>query len=216
MIRLKELESWLQELQDFDTPKVTLEQYQTPPHIAAHIAHTIQASFGDLEGKLVADLGCGCGMLTAAAAIMGAATVVGFDIDSDALEICKGNLEELEIASAELVQADVRALTSSHPRLIKHFDTVLLNPPFGTKRNQGADLEFVQVALEVCRGPVYSLHKTSTRTHIIKTAARWGLNVQVLAQLHYDLPNTYKFHKKKSVDIEVDFIRFTHEEDLSN
>lgn len=77
MVRLKELESWLQELQGFDTPKVTLEQYQTPPHIAAHIAHTIEASFGDLKGKLVADLGCGCGMLTVAAAIMGAATVVG-------------------------------------------------------------------------------------------------------------------------------------------
>lgn len=79
MIRLKELESWLQDLQDFESPKVALEQYQTPPHIAAHIVHAIQASFGDLEGKLVADLGCGCGMLTVAAAIMGAATVVGYE-----------------------------------------------------------------------------------------------------------------------------------------
>lgn len=138
-----------------------------------------------------------------------------FDIDNDALEICKGNLEELEIVSAELVQADVHVLASSHPRLVKHFDTVLLNPPFGTKRNQGADLEFVRVALELSRGPVYSLHKTSTRTHILKTADRWGIKVQVLAQLHYDLPNTYKFHKKKSVDIEVDFIRFTHKEEHS-
>uniref|UniRef100_A0A0P4WGW9 Methyltransferase small domain-containing protein n=1 Tax=Scylla olivacea TaxID=85551 RepID=A0A0P4WGW9_SCYOL len=209
MIRLKELESWLQDLQDFETPKVALEQYQTPPHIAAHIAHTIQASFGDLEGKLVADLGCGCGMLTVAAAIMGAATVVGFDIDSDALKTCKENLEELEITAAELVQAEVRQLGVSCSRFTKLFDTVLLNPPFGTKCNQGTDLEFVQVALELSHGSVYSLHKTSTRAHIIKTASRWGVNVQVLAKLRYDLPNTYKFHKKKSVDIEVDFIKFT-------
>lgn len=106
----------------------------------------------------------------------------------------------------------MRDLASSHPRLIKHFDTVLLNPPFGTKHNQGADLEFVMVALEMSHGPVYSLHKTSTRAHIFKTAARWGVKVQVLAQLHYNLPNTYRFHKKKSVDIEVDFVRFTHKE----
>ena len=33
-------------------------------------------------------------------------------------------------------------------------------------------------------------------------------NRQVLAELRYDLPSTYKFHKKASVDIEVDFIRF--------
>lgn len=97
---------------------------------------------------------------------------------------------------------------------MNHFDTVILNPPFGTKHNQGVDIEFVRVALEMSRGPVYSLHKTSTRTHIIKTAARWGLKAQVLAQLHYDLPNTYKFHKKKSVDIEVDFVRFTREKEF--
>lgn len=107
------------------------------------------------------------------------------------------------------MQADVRVLASSHPRLVKYFDSVLLNPPFGTKHNQGTDLEFVRIALDVSHGPVYSLHKTSTRSHIIKTAARWGVKAQVLAQLHYDLPNTYKFHKKKSVDIEVDFVRFT-------
>ncbi|KAG0716137.1 Methyltransferase-like protein 5 [Chionoecetes opilio] len=152
-------------------------------------------------------------MLTAAAAILGAATVVGFfsfDIDSDALETCKENLEELEITTAELVQADVRQLVLSHSRFTKLFDTVVLNPPFGTKCNQGIDLEFVRVALELSHGSVYSLHKTSTRPHILKTAGRWGLEVQVLARLRYDLPSTYKFHKKKSVDIEVDVIKFTH------
>lgn len=31
--------------------------------------------------------------------------------------------------------------------------------------------------------------------------------MEVLAQLRWDIPNMYKFHKKTSVDIEVDFIR---------
>ena len=32
--------------------------------------------------------------------------------------------------------------------------------------------------------------------------------MEVMAQLRFDLPKTYKFHKKQSVDIEVDLIRF--------
>lgn len=36
-----------------------------------------------------------------------------------------------------------------------------------------------------------------------------GVNGEVLAELRYDLPSTYKFHKKHSVDIQVDFLRFT-------
>ena len=36
-----------------------------------------------------------------------------------------------------------------------------------------------------------------------------GVDAQVVAELRYDLPATYKHHKKASVDIEVDFIRFS-------
>ena len=38
---------------------------------------------------------------------------------------------------------------------------------------------------------------------------RWSVGFRVLAELRYDLPATYKHHKKSSVDIQVDFIRFT-------
>ena len=47
------------------------------------------------------------------------------------------------------------------------------------------------------------------RDHMIKKAKDWNVEVQVLAQLRYDLPASYKHHKKASVDIEVDFIRFS-------
>lgn len=46
------------------------------------------------------------------------------------------------------------------------------------------------------------------RAHILKFAKELGVDAKVLAELHYDLPATMKFHKKQSVDIEVDFIRF--------
>lgn len=134
-----------------------------------------------------------------------------FDVDVDALEICRGNLEEMEITSAEMLQVDIKNLGTPHSRFLRFFDTVVLNPPFGTKHNQGADMEFLKVALDLSRTAVYSLHKTATRTHVTKKAADWGVKIQVLAQLKYNLPSTYKFHKKKSVDIEVDFIRFSHQ-----
>ena len=46
--------------------------------------------------------------------------------------------------------------------------------------------------------------------HIQKNAADWGVDCEIIAELRFDLSNTYKFHKKKTVDIEVDFIRFSH------
>ena len=39
------------------------------------------------------------------------------------------------------------------------FDTVIMNPPFGTKHNAGLDLEFLQTGLLLARTAVYSLHK---------------------------------------------------------
>ena len=51
--------------------------------------------------------------------------------------------------------------------------------------------------------------QSSTRAHVLRKAEGWGAQAEVLAQLRYDLPNTYKHHKKSSVDIEVDFIRFS-------
>uniref|UniRef100_A0A670HVC5 Methyltransferase 5, N6-adenosine n=1 Tax=Podarcis muralis TaxID=64176 RepID=A0A670HVC5_PODMU len=73
----------------------------------------------------------------------------------------------------------------------------------------GMDMAFLKTALQLARTAVYSLHKTSTRQHIQKKADEWNVKMEVLAELRYDLPASFKFHKKKSVDIEVDFIRFS-------
>ena len=94
--------------------------------------------------------------------------------------------------------ADVRTLgaasASGQHRL--RADTVVMNPPFGTKR-RGADLDFLRAAAACATRAVYSLHKSSTRAHIAKVATRdLGFkSAEVLAQLRYDLPATYKFHK---------------------
>ncbi len=208
-MKLRELESHLESVDAFEQPKILLEQYPTRAHIAAAMLHTMQASFGDVEDKHVADLGCGCGVLSVAAVMLGAGFVTGFDIDDDALGVCTDNMEGFEIDNYDLVRADVIREDTLFGKLAKQFDTVVMNPPFGTKHNRGADMAFLRRGLQLARTAVYSLHKTSTRDHVLKKAAEWGAEAEVVAQLRYDLPASYKHHKKASVDIDVDFIRFS-------
>ena len=79
----------------------------------------------------------------------------------------------------------------------------------GTKHNWGIDLKFLKAGFALANEAVYSLHKTSTRDHILKKAEDWGVKATVVAELRYDLKGgKYKHHKKQSVDIEVDFYRF--------
>ena len=108
-MKLKQLEQNLQQVEGFEEPKILLgkskssycqsencyssEQYATRPHIAACMLHTISDTFGDLEDKLIADLGCGCGVLSIGSVMLGAGAVIGFDIDSDALDQFSQNIE---------------------------------------------------------------------------------------------------------------------------
>lgn len=203
-MKLKELESNLQQVEEFEQPKVLLEQYPTRPHIAACMIHTIASSFGDVEGLRILDLGCGCGVLSVGCVMLGAASVTGLDIDPDALAICQQNLADFEMDNVELVQA---GMAQAGDIFRGKFDVVVMNPPFGTKHNKGLDMHFLEQGYKLATRAVYSLHKTSTREHVLKKAETWGAKPQVLAELRYDLPATYKHHKKASVDINVDFIR---------
>ncbi|GMJ07418.1 hypothetical protein like AT4G28830 [Hibiscus trionum] len=203
-MKLKQLESLLGDLQQFSNPKVELEQYPTGPHIASRLLYTAENSFDDISNKVVADFGCGCGTLGAAAALLGAEQVIGIDIDSQSLEIASMNAEDLEL-DIDFVQCDIGNL-GWRGQIV---DTVVMNPPFGT-RKKGVDMDFLFVALKVASRAVYSLHKTSTRDYIKRAALR-DLNAssaEVLCELRFDVPQLYKFHKKKEVDIAVDLWRF--------
>ncbi|XP_046387844.1 rRNA N6-adenosine-methyltransferase METTL5 [Ischnura elegans] len=274
-LKLRVLEEYLQTIEGFERPKIHLEQYVTRPHIASHLLHTAQTSFDDLEGKIIADLGCGCGTLTLGAAALGASFTLGFEVDTDAVKIFRKNAMRFGLpgqwgiktgrqkstgnrkknsspdqegsdssisdddyddaskdsgeessdssssnggyipdSSVDVVLCDVTygdGLGSSSCRWHKLFDTVVMNPPFGTKNNQGIDMAFLKAALGMANTAVYTLHKTSTRSYVIAKGKEWGgrgTTAEVLAKLRFDLPKSYRFHNKKSVDIEVDFIRF--------
>ncbi|KAJ1883713.1 Methyltransferase-like protein 5 [Kickxella alabastrina] len=221
-MKLKQLEGYLGDVAAFRAPKVQLEQYPTTAHLASRILYTAESSYGDIDGKSVVDLGCGCAMLSVAAAMMGASSVLGIDIDADALEIAQENIDECEVAdTVDLLHASLLedgALSLNEALLAPmamRFDTAILNPPFGTKPgNKGIDLLFLQAACAMARGAVYSLHKSSTRAFLVKKAQSWGFDCEVLAELKFDVPMMYKFHKKKSVDIDVDLLRLSRKEPL--
>eukprot|EP00039_Didymoeca_costata_P030972 m.32494 g.32494 ORF g.32494 m.32494 type:complete len:226 (+) comp8419_c0_seq1:171-848(+) len=222
-MRLKQLESVLQEIDGFSEPKLEYEQYATRPHIAARMLYTMHQTYDDIEGKVVADLGCGCGMLAIGAAVLGASHTIGFEKDTDAIAIATENILNMEV-DVDIIQCDLgkdggtqkdSPLTNEdipirRPSDGKLVDTVIMNPPFGTKKTSaGIDMVFLERALQLAGTAVYSLHKTSTRDFIASRAEKLNVNMEVVAELRYDLPATYKSHKRKSVDIQVDFIRFS-------
>ncbi|KAK5969084.1 MEthylTransferase Like [Trichostrongylus colubriformis] len=205
----KRMEWILSDLRTFENPNVKLEQYATSPELAISIVDSIDRLVG-LDGRFVADLGCGCGMLMSTVVLAHQpAAVVGIDIDEYALSICKGNLEEIEMDHCcHLIKGDVLQLANS---LRCRFDVVIMNPPFGTKKNEGTDMRFVRAGLMMLPpgGSLFSLHKSSTRDYILKTANKWDdVDACCIAQLRWNLESTYKFHKKKSVDIAVDLIHY--------
>jgi len=226
-MRRWELEAALQEVEAFRAPKYELEQYPTSAHLASCVVHTAHSCYGDIEGKRVLDLGCGTGMLGIGAIMLGASSVTGVDVDPDALEVAVDNAKALGIlndgddqdddddddeeacGSFDMIMANVEKLPFQFDASSPPFNTVLMNPPFGT-RKKGIDVRFLRAAVDACSGAVYSLHKTSTRSYLEKKIKSWGLGVEVVAELKFDIPKMYKFHTKKSADVQVDLIRAYH------
>eukprot|EP00246_Nothoceros_aenigmaticus_P005418 TRINITY_DN1746_c0_g1_i5.p1 TRINITY_DN1746_c0_g1~~TRINITY_DN1746_c0_g1_i5.p1 ORF type:complete len:207 (-),score=29.13 TRINITY_DN1746_c0_g1_i5:270-890(-) len=204
-MKLKQLESILGQIQQFESPKIGLEQYSTGAHIASRMIYLAANTYKDIVDKVVADFGCGCGTLGIAASLLDAGYVVGIDVDSDALAVAQTNTVDFEV-SMDFVQGSLGNLVWKGPAV----DTVIMNPPFGT-RKKGADMEFLSAALKIAGQAVYSLHKSSTREHVKLAAVRTfgAASAEVLCELRYNLPTMYKFHKKQEVDIAVDLWRFT-------
>lgn len=198
--------------------------------LAARMIYTAQTQYEDIENHSLIDLGIGTGMLSIASCLLGAEHIFGFDCDPDALQLCQTNIKEFELDSQiDLIQTDLRRirLPIDSNRILA--DTIIMNPPFGTKPfstskeeqeefcTTGIDMHFLQHARNLARHSIYSLHKTSTREHISKKAKDWNMKMDVLAVLQFDIPKLEKkrMNRKTSTasnaplkSIEVDFIRF--------
>ena len=201
-MKIKNIISSLESLETFSSPKDYLEQYQTPPSIAGEMIHYISNNYS-LNNYSIADLGCGTGILGISAALCGCKNVFLFDIDEEALDIAKNNIEQLELEdNIQIIQMDVNQLRQCN-KLNKYFDLVITNPPFGIRSENGADIEFLKTASYICNNTIFSLHKFSTINFLKKFYNKNGINDIKSFKIEYNLPKTYKFQKKKEKNIDV-------------
>ncbi len=82
---------------------------------------------------------------------------------------------------------------------------VIQNPPFGSQKKH-ADRIFLKKALEI-GDIIYSIHNTPTRDFVIEYIEDRGRTITHIFQANFKIPNIYKFHTKKVVDIPVDIYR---------
>ena len=96
----------------------------------------------------MADFCCGTGLYSAAAYFFDAKEVYALDIDPAALSACNSALSELDSANYHTELIDL----CDETRMAKYrgiFDTVVMNPPFGTKENEGIDMKILKSAVMV-------------------------------------------------------------------
>jgi putative methylase len=199
-MKLKHLEMALQRLAGFTRPQPALEQYQTPAPLAARLLYHALMK-GDIEGKAVLDLGCGTGILAIGAALLGAASVTGVDIDEEALAIARENADLLD-AEVMFLAADVRE--AGCRERIDTCDTVVMNPPFGAQKAH-ADRPFIDCALAVA--PVtYSIFNAGSIPFVEAYTAQKAEVTEKIGGA-FPIKRTFAFHTRDVQEIEVEILR---------
>jgi putative methylase len=197
-MKKKQLEMILQKIPSFEKPIPNLEQYQTPAEIAADILF-IAYQFGDIENKTILDLGCGTGIFSIGAKIMGAKKVIGVDIDNNCLKVAKNYTKEIK-EKITFINKDILDIK------IK-CDTVIMNPPFGAqKSNKKADRRFIEKGFEIA-SVIYSIHLLKTIPFIEKMVNSLVGEIDFYKKYNFPIKYTYVFHDKKVINYDVCLIR---------
>jgi len=187
----------------FSDPRADLEQYRTPPDLAAHLVHRADLQ-GDIQARTVVDLGCGTGMLALGAALRGPDTAVGVDVDPDALATAREN--ERKVGSTTSVSW-VRADATQVPLCPPEATTVVMNPPFGAQSgNEHADRAFLETAAGISTVS-YSLHNEGSEQFVESFAADHGGDVTHAFAAEFDLPRQFDFHDEERRTITAELYR---------
>lgn len=197
-MKKKDLEMELEKVPRFKDPDPSLEQYLTPASIAADVLFNAYAS-GDIRGLKIMDLGCGTGMLSFGSWMLGAGSVVGYDVSQEAITQAS--------AHAELVGADISFKISDVNDIQEKADTIVMNPPFGCQ-NRRADRDFLKKSMESAEC-IYSFHMAETLDFVKEFVKKHNREIVYNKMYKYDIPHTFTFHSKEkhSVDIVVVNIR---------
>lgn len=187
----------------FEEPSVALEQYPTPPDLAAHVVHLADLH-GDVDGRTVLDLGTGTGMLALAAALRGPARVFGAEIDRAALTTATANQRRVAAsAPVHWIQADATRLPLTVPDPV----TVLMNPPFGARDgNRNADRGFLATASRVA-SVSYSVHNAGSEEFVEAFAADNGGEVTHAFAADFAIDAQFDHHEDESRDVDAEVYR---------
>jgi putative methylase len=203
-MRPKHLAIRLSKLTPHPCRDVTLEQYATEGDLAAYWMLAVDQLDG-LEGKVVADLGAGNGILGIGALLLGARRVVFVETDEDALEVLRSNVASLghELAQrAEVIAA--RVGVDDLP--IDDVDLVVMNPPWGVQRER-ADRPFLEAAFNSAGLAVHLLH-SDRASHVEAVAASHDWEAEAVLRTEFRLPPTYEHHAKRTGTTDVQCWRF--------
>lgn len=194
----KDLEIFLSRLENFIRPRVKLEQYSTPSLIAADVLWDAFQK-GHIQGKVIADLGCGTGIFGIGALYLGAKKVYFLDVDAEALEIAKKNVQMLGKYLGKKVAASFSCMFVSD--FSHRVDTIFQNPPFGVQ-NTHADKAFLEQAFSHA-SLVYSFHKFSTKSFVERFAEGKGFSVLEIYRYSFPLKPQFSFHTSRLKKVDV-------------
>jgi len=176
-------------------PRATpeLEQYRTPPAIAAELL-ALARDDGAVEGRRVLDLGCGTGTFALGAALLGAQEAVGLDVDAESVALAREAALAMGVAGRVRFEVgDVAAWEPDGP-----FDAAVMNPPFGAQAaNRHADRTFLEAAARAVRpssGTVWFLALERTQPFLLAFARQLGGTLERVAAWDYPLEATMPFH----------------------
>jgi len=178
------------------SPRPDIEQYPTPAGLAAEVAYIAHGK-GDIAGRRVLDAGCGNGVLGIAAKLLGAGEVVGVDLDPLAIQVAERNGRRARV-DVTWRHTDISAVEGP-------FDTVLMNPPFGSQTKH-ADLPFLDKAMSVA-ATVYSFHNGVTEDFVRRRIESLGGGITDRVAYDFPLPRSFRFHRDEVRRIPVVLFR---------
>ncbi|MBR9691523.1 methyltransferase [Candidatus Woesearchaeota archaeon] len=185
----------LSQLKGFEQPKIRLEQYPTEADFAAEIVWNAFYR-REIENKVIADLGCGTGILGFSTLLMGAKKVYFVDIDEDALQIARENMKMLSEKIGEKLDDKCIFLAKDVVDFDEKVDVVVENPPFGIKGRRHIDKIFIEKAFSVSK-VIYSFHKAESKQFIDAVAKDNGFEITGYWEFNWPLKQTMRYHKKR-------------------
>ena len=187
-MKKKDLEILLESIEKPKEIKAELEQYTTPASIAADILWIAHHN-GDIENKIVIDLGCGTGIFAIGSALLKAKKVIAVDIDEKLVAIAKKEVEKFGI-NIDFYVMDVEEFNEKG-------DVVIMNPPFGAQyANRKSDRKFVMKAMEISKA-FYSLHLKESVDFIKKMVEKNEWEILMEKEYKFPIKASLPFHEKR-------------------